>query len=99
MNGENKEQLIKLIFEYVEKLNKKNLLGRPIFTTGDQTYRLENGQSDVLHECNHEEADTRLVLHAFLEKGDVVVACKDRDVLILMVWAYTYYGVSNEWYV
>ena len=44
----------------------------------------------MIHLRNHEEADTRLVYQAYLEKGDVVIACKDTDVLILMVWVASY---------
>ena len=97
--GENKEELIKLIADYVESLSQQDLLERPfIYTTENQTYRFEDGKKSVLHECNHEEADTRLVLQAFLEETNVVIACKDTDVLILLVWAYAYHQIKNEWF-
>ena len=41
-----------------------------------------------MFDCNHEEADTRLISHAILCATDAVVVCKDTDVLILMVWAH-----------
>lgn len=98
-NSENKEELISLIFEYIEKLSKNKTLTRPfIFSRGDETFKLVDGKSDMIFKSNHEEADTRLVLQAYLEKGDVVIACKDTDVLILMVWAFTFYDVKHEWY-
>ena len=52
----------------------------------------------MIYRSNHEEADSRLVYQAYLEKGDVVIACKDTDVLILMVWAHTFYDVNVKWY-
>ena len=51
-----------------------------------------------IHRSNQEEADTRLALQAYLEKGDVVIACKDTNVLVLMVWADTFYNASTKWY-
>lgn len=52
----------------------------------------------MLFDCNHEEADTRLVLHALLCENDVVIVCKDTDVMILLVWAYIKYNVTKKWY-
>ena len=97
--GENKEQLLALLSGYVENSAKKQLLPMSlIFITGDQTIRLENGRDSVTTTCNHEEADTRLVLQAFEEDSDAVIVSKDSDVLILLVWAYVFYGIQKEWY-
>ena len=97
--GENKEQLLVLLSGYVENIAKKQLLPMPlIFTAGDQTIRLENGRDSVRTICNHEEADTRLVLQAFEEESDAVIVSKDSDVLILLVWAYVFYDIQKEWY-
>ena len=38
--------------------------------------------------CNHEETDTRMVLHASLGDVDCVVCTKDTDVLLLLDFAY-----------
>ena len=51
-----------------------------------------------LFECNHEEADYRLVLHALISEQDVVVVAKDTDVLVLLVWAYAHFKVQYKWY-
>ena len=48
--------------------------------------------------CTHEEADTRLVLHALQADTDVVVVAGDTDVLVIMVWAYHTYQVTHNWY-
>ena len=98
-NNDNKEDLIDLIFEYIQKLSRNKKLNRPlVFSRGEETFRISDGNSELIHRSNQEEADTRLVLQAYLEKGDVVIACKDTDVLVLMVWAYTFYNVSKKWY-
>ena len=41
--------------------------------------------NQVLSVCNHEEADTCLVLDVSKADSDVVGVCKDADVLILMI--------------
>ena len=51
-----------------------------------------------LFTCNHEEADTRMVLHAILEDTNVVVVSKDTDVLVIMVYAFAKFEPSKEWY-
>ncbi|CAM1319293.1 Uncharacterised protein r2_g2746 [Pycnogonum litorale] len=57
-----------------------------------------NGRVQELEECNHEEADTRLILHAVESKQDVVIVAKDTDVLVLMVWAFAFLDVQRKWF-
>ena len=52
----------------------------------------------VISVCNHQEADTCLVLYASKVDFDVVVVCKDTFVLILMIWAYSKLNITNNWY-
>ena len=51
-----------------------------------------------MEKCNHEEADTRLILHAAESKQDVVIVAKDTDVLVLMVWAFAFLDVKCKWF-
>ncbi len=44
--------------------------------------------SQLKVECNHEEADTRVELHAFNSDCSVIVKAKDTDILILMIYAF-----------
>ena len=39
-------------------------------------------------EWNHEEGNTRIILHALQQKTNVAVYSKDTDVLVLIVFAY-----------
>ena len=39
-------------------------------------------------EWNHEEGNSRIILHALQQKTNVAVYSKDKDVLVLMVFAY-----------
>ena len=38
------------------------------------------------------------LLHGSEVDSDVVVFCKDTDVLILMIWAYSKLNITNNWY-
>ena len=48
-------------------------------------------------ECNHEEADTRMVLHAALSSEDVVVVAAGTDILILRIYAYLTFMAKRRW--
>ena len=47
-------------------------------------------------ECNHEEADTRIPMHAALCSEDVVVA-KDTDIIVLLAYAYEKCSSVKQW--
>ena len=47
--------------------------------------------------CNHEEADTRLVLHAAMTDSPAVIIVKDTDVLILLIYAMSKL-LTQRWY-
>ena len=74
-------QLLELIRRYVIEDDGRKLTTKPfIITVGDKTYRLQDGSLEI-EDCNHEEADTRLVLTALKLETDVVVVAKDTDVI------------------
>ena len=52
----------------------------------------------VISGWNYNDADTRLVLHDSKVDSDVAVVCKDTDVLVLMIWAYSKLNKTNNWY-
>ncbi len=39
--------------------------------------------------CNHKEADTRLVLHGVSEESPAVIVVKDTAVLVLLIYGMT----------
>ena len=53
----------------------------------------------VAYYCNHEEADTRLVLHAARELSPSIVVAKDRDVFQILLYVMTQLPVIPDWYV
>ena len=87
-NKENKDELIKRFNEFVEHPEAKSHLKVPLTINHKKiTTRITRNDADVTVECNHEEADTRLVLHALSSEGPVIVNAKDTDILILMIYA------------
>ena len=62
------------------------------------TWKITREFSEIIFKSNHEEADTRIILHALQEDTKVVVVSKDTDVLILLVYAYAKYKPTKEWY-
>ena len=53
---------------------------------------------EMLFRCNHEDADTRLVLHASRVDTNVVAVSKDTDVLLPMVHAYAKIKPNGSWF-
>ena len=49
---------------------------------------------DKVHERNHDEADSRIILLAFKETNDAAVNAKDTNVLVLLIISNTI-GSSN----
>ena len=88
-NKENKDELIKRFNDFAEHPEARSHLKVP-FTINHRniTKKITRDDVDVTVECNHEEADARVVLHAFSSEGPVMVKAKDTDVLILMIYAY-----------
>ena len=97
-NKENKQQLVQLICNYVTSEAKQDLELPFIITAADQTYQVKGNEVTAMFQCNHEEADTRLVLHAILAEKDVVVVAKDTDVLVLMIWAFVALQIKHKWF-
>ena len=56
-------------------------------TTEDQCWRADPAACEPVPElrCNHEEADTRMVLHARHTGGTSVIHSDDTDVLVLLL--------------
>ena len=105
-SGENKESLMAFLFEYwsMYETSKLNKLECMYITTKDKCYVLVPGSSPqafLLHqevrelESNHEEADTRLLLHskhASFSHDRIMVKCSDTDVLVLCIAIQTNIG-------
>ena len=98
-NIENKQDLISLFGKYLQSQMVSCSLCVPfLYTDQERTFVIKNGQTSEIYNCNHEEADTRLILHALRENTDVVIVSQDTDVLVLMLHAYVVNNVSKSWY-
>ena len=94
-NKENKTDLISLLFRYDQDTRGRDSLPCTLLINDDnKTIRVSSRGTAFLGHCNHEEAGTRLILHALQSQSDVVVVCKDTDVVILMVWAYHKFNID-----
>lgn len=52
----------------------------------------------LLEQCNHHEADTRVVRHASLSDRPVVVVATDTDMFVLLVYAFSKVAPAEKWY-
>ena len=98
-NSKNKEALISIISRYFQSEEMRPNLPFPMIVNDKyDTVRINSDGVSYMFECNHEEADYRLVLHALVCEQDVVVVAKDTDVLVLLIWAYVHFNVNYKWY-
>ena len=98
-NIENKENLIRLITEHLISDQGRTLAALPLIITRKEfTWRIIDNIVEDLDRSNHEEAETKTVLHALREKANVVVVARDTDVLVLMVYAYALKDIKDDWY-
>ena len=51
-----------------------------------------------LEQCNHLEADTRVVRHATLSDRPVMVVAADTDVFVLFLYAFSKVDPAEKWY-
>jgi len=91
-NISNKSDLLRLLNIYLRKEDVRSTFRVPVIVNDDsKTWRLTSDDASQIFGCNHEEADTRMVLHACLQDTNV-------NVLILLVYAFTIHNPSKEWY-
>ena len=98
--NENKTDLIHCFAEY---LKVKSLayfdLNIPItITEGENTIRIDHTGWSYLDICNHEEADSRIPLHAAASNTDCMVVSKDTDVFLLLIYAFYKCKSQKTWY-
>ena len=59
-----------------------------MFIDRDETWKITKENAASFFNCNHEEVDTRLILHACLEDTNVIIDTKEPGFFTLMVYAY-----------
>ena len=85
--------------EFFRSAEGRKLLTIPlIITCREEAWEISKSKVEVLPRCNHEEADTRMILHANSKDTPVVVVAKDTDVFVLLVHAMQKCKPTNEWF-
>ena len=98
-NNENKTDLIHCFVEYLKQPAVRSIFKVPIIITEkDRTWKIDSTGIQELQSCNHEEADTRLALHATHHNHNCVITSKDTGVFLLLVYAYHKSSSNKIWY-
>eukprot|EP00794_Sanderia_malayensis_P012581 gene12581-biopygen10020 len=98
-NDANKENLIQIAADFFRSAEGRKLLTIPlIITCKDEAWEISKTSVKALPRSNHEEADTKIILHASSIDTAVVVVAKDTDVFVLLVYAMQNCSPSEEWY-
>ena len=94
-NGTNKINLIHLFVNFLKKYGKNVPI---IINDRGHTCRIQNGASLLqLFSCKHEDADSRIALHASKSSRNVAIVAKDTNFLMLLIYSYYTCGISKEW--
>ena len=88
-NNDNKNDLIHLFVLFLKLDDVRMKLCYPVIVREkESTWKITTNYVHQMFSCNHEEPDTRMVLHGSLDDVDCVVCSKDTDVLLLLAFAY-----------
>ena len=95
----NKTDLLKMVVTFFTLPEVRRRLETPLIANDKGTTLMITEHSvSTLFLCNHEEADSRLVLHATESDTEVVLVSKDTDVFVLLVYAYAKLEPSHHWF-
>ena len=98
-NSKNKEQLFKLLAETIVSCQSE----KEVIATHEETTISNSAyhNKQIYSKCNHEEADTRMILHArqAADAGhaNLVIRSSDTDVLVLAVAHFENIGADKLW--
>ena len=73
---------------YLRSNSFSNQIRIPVIVNNDKnTLKITTEFSEIIFKSIHDEADTRIILHALQEDTKILAVSKDTDVLILLVYA------------
>jgi hypothetical protein len=85
----NKTELVRfLVGQWKQEQYRDKLLNKTLYVTEEETcWKISSSEARVVPELrsNHEEADTRMVLHAKHAGGKCVIHSEDTEVMILLI--------------
>ena len=97
-NISNKQDLIALFASYLKSESSVSRNIPVYFNKKDESWCVRQGIPSRLADCNHEEADTKMMVFALREDTDVVIVARDTDVLILMIYIYAKRKITSNLY-
>ncbi len=98
-NDSNKDNLIRMATEFFQSAEGRKIPKTPLtITCKDEAWIISRSNVEILPRCNHEEANTRIILPANSEDTPVVVAAKDTDVFVLLFHAMQRCEPEKEWF-
>ena len=98
-SGENKTELIYFLANYYKCDSVRSSFDTPlVFTESNNAWLITSEDVLLLEQCNHHEADTRVVRHASLSERPVVVVAADTDIFVLLVYAFSKVDPAEKWY-
>jgi hypothetical protein len=98
-NPDNKIELIQFLVNHYKSDPVRSKLEIPLTLTEEEKTWLVVKRTGIqeLGQCNHTEADTRLVLHASRCDGPVIVRAADTDIMILLCHAFPICKPQHDW--
>ena len=98
-NAVNKEKLIHLTVVYYRIPSVVEQQRIPLVVTDKgESWQIETTGVTKKSNCNHSEADTRIVLHALSQESAVVVVAKDTNILMLLLYAHVVTNPIHPWF-
>ena len=98
-SGDNKTELIKFLANHYKSDSFRSKLDIPlVFTESNNTWMITSQEVLLLEQCNHHEADTRVVRHASLSERPVVVVATDTDIFVLLIYVVSKVAPAEKWY-
>ncbi len=96
-NPENKTELIHFLVSFLKE-NRSHLIRVPtIVTENEKSWLITPTTITELDDCNHYEADTRLICVATQVDMPVIIRATDTDVLVLMAHIYSWTNIEKPW--
>ena len=95
----NKADLFLPLAKYITNIERE---GKVVYTTSDKMVLTTRGTvDDTLHPCTHEEADTRIMVHAAhcstMGYTRVSIRTVDTDVVVIAVASFQYFDLKELW--
>ena len=85
---QNWKQKIKLLCSYFQTDECRNLFEISlIINSGENTWNITEETIEVLLISNHEKPDTKLICHSGMSNNAAVIAAKDTDMFLFIIYA------------